>query len=320
MKLYNDTNIVGIEKKSYLQRLFRAIRTNKGLYIMILPVLAYYIIFCYKPMYGAIIAFKDFNPADGILHSPWTKMFGLQHFYDFFTGPYFGRTLRNTLTISITGIIFGFPAPIILALLINELRNKYFTRVVQTISYMPHFISLVVVCGIIKDFTSDSGVITYLLSLTGFEKVTMLGRMDLFLPIYVISDIWQGVGWASIIYLAALTGINQELYEASRIDGAGRWKQTLYVTLPCLVPTIMILLILRMGSIMNIGYEKIILLYNPAIYETSDVISSFVYRMGIQNFDYSFSTAVGLFNSVINYLFLILSNGLSKKVNETSLW
>ena len=247
-------------------------------------------------------------------------MFGLQHFYDFFTGPYFGRTLRNTLTISITGIIFGFPAPIILALLINELRNKYFTRVVQTISYMPHFISLVVVCGIIKDFTSDSGVITYLLSLTGFEKVTMLGRMDLFLPIYVISDIWQGVGWASIIYLAALTGINQELYEASRIDGAGRWKQTQYVTLPCLVPTIMILLILRMGSIMNIGYEKIILLYNPAIYETSDVISSFVYRMGIQNFDYSFSTAVGLFNSVINYLFLILSNGLSKKVNETSLW
>ncbi len=319
-KVYGNSNIPGMGKNSYIYNLISAIRTNKGLYIMILPVLAYYIIFCYKPMYGAIIAFKDFNPVDGILHSPWAKMSGLQNFYDFFQSAYFFRVLKNTLNISVISIIFGFPAPIILALLLNELKNRHFTRVVQTISYMPHFISLVVVCGIIKDFTSDSGVITYLLSYMGVEKVSMLGKPELFLPIYVISDIWQGIGWGSIIYLAALTGINPELYEAAAIDGAGKWRQVLNVTLPCLMPTIMIMLILRMGNIMNIGYEKIILLYNPAIYETSDVISSFVYRKGIQQFDYSFSTAVGLFNSVINFFFLVMSNWMSRKFNDTSLW
>lgn len=318
-KLYADSG-GGKKQESYFGRLFKMIGANKSLYIMILPVLAFYIIFCYKPMYGAIIAFKDFSPALGIWESPWTTSFGLQNFIDFFSNDYFGRILTNTVTISISTIIFGFPAPIILALLINELRKKYFARIVQTISYMPHFISLVVVCSIIKEFTSDSGAITHLFSFFGYEKVSMLQYPGLFVPIYVVSDIWQSVGWGSIIYLAALSGIDQNLYEAAKIDGAGRWKQVWHVTLPCLVPTIMVLLILRLGGIMNVGFEKIILLYHPAIYDTSDVISSYVYRKGIQQFSYSFSTAVGLFNSVINFFFLILSNWISKKVNNSSLW
>jgi putative aldouronate transport system permease protein len=316
-KQYTVPDTVNLERKPYMKRLFKVINENKSLYVMILPVLLYYAIFCYKPMYGAIIAFKEFNPGKGIWGSPWV---GFQHFTDFFQGMYFWRVLKNTVLISITSIIFGFPAPIILALLINELKSRYFKKAVQTISYMPHFISLVVVAGMITEFTQDNGVITYLLSLIGFEKVSMLTKPGLFLPIYVISGIWQEIGWGSIIYLAALAGIDQQLYEAAKIDGAGKWKQTLYVTVPCLMPTIMIMFILRMGGIMNVGFEKIILLYNPGIYDTADVISSYVYRKGIQEFSWSFSTAVGLFNSVINFFFLIIFNWISRKFNDSSLW
>lgn len=290
---------------------------NKSLYLMILPVLAFYIIFHYKPMYGAIIAFKEFVPAKGIWGSPWV---GLKHFTEFFESYYFGRILKNTLIISVNSLVFGFPAPIILALLINELKSKYLSRTVQTITYMPHFISLVVVCGMIKDFTKDTGVINSIMGLFGAEKVTMLNVPELFVPVYVISGIWQEIGWGSIIYLAALSGIDQELYEAATIDGAGRWKQTLHVTLPCLAPTIIVLLILRLGSMMNVGFEKIILLYNPAIYDTSDVIASFVYRKGLQEFSWSFGSAVGLFNSLINFVLLLSANWISKKMNESSLW
>jgi putative aldouronate transport system permease protein len=306
-----------MNSESYAVRLFKSIKANKSLYIMILPVLAYYILFCYKPMYGAIIAFKEFVPGKGIWGSPWV---GFQHFTDFFQGMYFGRILKNTIVISLTSIVFGFPAPIILALLINELKNKYFRKTVQAITYMPHFISLVVVCGMISDFTRDTGVITHLLSQFGFEKVTMLTKPELFVPIYIISGIWQEIGWGSIIYLAALTNIDQQLYEAAEIDGAGRWKQMIHVTLPCLIPTILVMLVLRMGGIMNVGFEKIILLYNPGIYDTADVISSFVYRSGIQEFNWSFSTAVGLFNSTVNFSFLIMANWLSRKLNDARLW
>jgi ABC-type polysaccharide transport system, permease component len=298
-------------------KLLRSIKANKSLYIMILPVLAYYILFCYKPMYGAIIAFKEFAPGQGIWGSPWV---GFQHFIDFFNGMYFVRTLKNTVIISLASIVFGFPAPIILALLIAEIKNKFFKKTVQAVSYMPHFISLVVICSLIKEFTQDTGVITYLLNQFGFEKVTMLNKPELFVPIYIISEIWQEVGWGSIIYLAALTGIDQQLYEAAEIDGAGHWKQMLYVTLPCLVPTIIVMLVLRLGNIMNVGFEKIILLYNPGIYDTADVISSFVYRKGIQEFAWSYSTAVGLFNSAINFIFLIMANWISRKFNDARLW
>lgn len=304
-------------KAGFLQRVAVDFGRNKSLYLMVLPVLAYYIVFHYVPMYGAIIAFKSFTPFKGIWGSEWV---GWQNFINFFDSYYFWRILKNTLWISINDLIFGFPAPILLALLINELRNKYFTRTVQTITYMPHFVSLVVICGMIKDFTLDTGVVNVVLQAFGWKPVTMLNDPGLFVPIYVISDIWQNVGWGSIIYLATLTSIDPQLYEAAKIDGAGRLKQTWYVTLPGIMPTIIVLLILRMGRLLNVGFEKIILLYNPAIYETSDVISSFVYRKGLLEFDWSYGAAVGLFNSVINFILLLSANWLSKRVKGSGLW
>jgi putative aldouronate transport system permease protein len=313
---HQDGNIVsGIA--TFTQKVVKDFKKNKSLYLLVLPVLLFYILFCYKPMYGAIIAFKNFIPSKGIMGSSWV---GLKYFYEFFNSFYFLRVLKNTLVISITTIVFGFPAPIILALLINELRSKMFSRVVQTISYMPHFISLVVICGMIIDFTRDTGIVNEFLGVFGLPKETMLNYPGYFVPVYVISDIWQGVGWGSIIYLAALMGIDNEQYEAATIDGASRWKQAFHITIPGIIPTIVIMLILRMGNIMNVGFEKIILLYNPAIYETSDVISSFVYRKGLQEFNWGYSSAVGLFNSVINFIFLITANWLSKKSTDSSLW
>ena len=304
-------------KKSFLCRLARDLNKNKFRYLIILPVIAYYFIFCYKPMYGAIIAFKDYSPALGIMESPWV---GFKHFLAFFDSFYFWRILKNTIVMSLASLIFGFPAPILLALLINEVSNRPYKKFVQTVSYIPHFISLVVVCSMIKEFTMDNGIINDFLALFGFERVTMLNEKQYFVPIYVISNIWQQIGWDSIIYLAALVGVNKELYEAADIDGAGKLKQVFYVTLPCILPTIITMLLLKIGNILNVGYEKIILLYNEATYETADVISSYVYRKGLQEFDWSYSTAVGLFNSVINFTLLIISNKISKKVSETSLW
>lgn len=297
--------------------LLRDLRSNYSLYLLILPALFYYIMFCYVPMYGAIIAFMDYSPKGGILGSQWV---GLKHFKNFLSDVYFSRVFFNTIRISVTSILVGFPAPIIFALLLNEIRRSWFKRTIQTISYLPHFISLVVVCSIIKQFTMDNGVINDLVAAFGGERVTMLTRPAYFLPIYVISGIWQEIGWGSIIYLAALSGINPELYEAAVIDGANRWKQTLNVTLPGIMPTIVTMLILRLGSIMGVGFEKIILLYNPVTYETADVISSYVYRKGILESSFSFSTAVGFFNSVINCMILLISNYLSRRFTEKSLW
>lgn len=291
---------------------------NKELYLLILPVIIYYLVFHYKPMYGLIIAFQDYSPRRGIWGSDWV---GLQNFKDFFGGIYFWRLLRNTLTISLSTLIFGFPAPIILALLVNELRSKLFSRITQTITYMPHFVSMVVLCAMIREFIKEDGFITELLiKFFGYDGKNLLSRAAYFTPIYVITNIWQGVGWGSIVYLAALTGIDMELYEAARVDGAGRWKQTIHITIPSIMPTIIIMLIMRMGQIMSIGHEKIILLYNEGIYETADVISTYVYRMGIINRQYSFSAAVGMFNSVVNFILVIGANQISKKVSETSLW
>ncbi|MGI2295719.1 ABC transporter permease [Paenibacillus sp. GXUN7292] len=290
---------------------------NKFLYIMLTPVLAYFIIFQYFPMYGAIIAFKDFNPRIGIWGSEWV---GLQHFKDFFGGMYFWRVLKNTLLISLYDLLFGFPAPLILALLLNEVKNALFKRAVQTITYLPHFISLVIICGMIKDFTSSDGVINDIIVFFGGERITMLLEPSYFRTIFVSSNIWQHVGWGTIIYLAALSAIDPEQYEACKIDGGGRWKQMLHVTLPGLLPVFVILLILDIGRIMSVGFEKIILLYNPTTFVTADVISSYVYRIGLQDFQFSFSSAVGLFNSVINFSLVIGSNWISRKLNNTSLW
>ncbi|MBR2883995.1 MAG: sugar ABC transporter permease [Clostridia bacterium] len=304
-------------RENYFKRLWRDIKMHKMIYLMALPVILYYLIFHYGPMYGAIIAFKDYNPADGIMGSPWV---GFQHFKEFFQSRNFVRVLSNTLTISVTNLIFGFPMPIILALLLNELKSKKFTRVTQTITYLPHFISAVVVCGMIKTFTAEDGVITLLCSAFGMENKTMLNNPDLFVPIYVISGIWQTVGWSSIVYLAALTGIDQQLYEAAKIDGAGKLRQIISVTLPGIAPTVVVMLILKVGQLLSVGYEKIILLYNPLTYETADVISSYVYRRGLEDFAWSFSTAVGLFNSVINSILIFGTNALSRKYSGSSLW
>ena len=245
---------------------------------------------------------------------------GLENFRDFFGSVYFGRLLRNTLRISLSSIVFGFTAPIVLALLINELRSRSYSRVVQTVTYLPHFISMVVICGMLSDFCEQEGIITQICALFGLPEQNLLRVPEYFTTIYVSSDIWQNVGWGSIIYLAALSGVDPSLHEAAKIDGATRWRQVWTVDIPCILPTIITLLVLRMGSVMSVGYEKIILLYNSLTMEKADVISSFVYRKGLQEANYGYSTAVGLFNSVINMVLVITANTISRKLNETSLW
>lgn len=300
------------------KRIRKDMKKYAGLYLLVIPVLLYYIIFHYVPIGGVSIAFLDYRPKAGIFGSEWV---GLQHFKDFFSSSYFGRVLGNTLKISLTQLIFGFPAPIVLALLINELKGKIFKKFVQTVSYLPHFISLVIICAMVKEFVSTNGFITQMLvDLFGVEKVSLLTNKDFYLPIHVISGIWTTVGFGSIVFLAALSGINTELYDASAIDGAGRFKQTLHVTLPGIAPTIIIKLLLNIGSIMSLGHEKIILLYNEGIYETADVISTYVYRKGLIDAEWSFSTAIGLFNSVINFVLVIIANKVSAKVADVSLW
>ena len=317
MAKYTGQSVLNEPKGSALGGFKAEWKKNRLLYLMFVPVALYYLLFAYKPMYGAIIAFQDYEPMKGIAGSDWV---GFQPFVDFFNNYYFWRILKNTLVISVTSIVFGFPAPIILALLLNEVTGDKFRRTVQTLSYIPHFISMVVICGMIKVFTADNGIIMDLLNLFGVPRQPLLNNASAFVPIYIVSDIWQGVGWGSIIYLAALTNIDHALYEAATIDGANRWQQTLNVTLPGIAPTIIIMLILRLGSILGVGYEKIILLYSPLTYDTADVISSFVYRKGLQEFNWSYSTAVGLFNSVVNFIFLIVANTISRKIGDTSLW
>jgi putative aldouronate transport system permease protein len=294
------------------------IKRNKVIYIMSIPIVLWYLIFCYWPMGGLTMAFQRFNIAKGILGSPWV---GFDNFVQFFTGPYFGRLIRNTVSIGLLDLFLGFPAPIIFALLLNEVNKRFFKKTVQTISYMPYFISMVVICGIIKDFTEGGGAISSIIAtLTHTKPVNLLGESKYFWGIYTISGIWQGFGYGSIIYIAALSSIDQQLYEAAVMDGANRWKQTLHITLPGLAPTITILLIMRMGSLFAVGSDKILLLYSPGIYQTADVINTYVYRVGLVQMNYGFSTAVGLFNSLVGTTFLLVTNAICKKYSETSLF
>lgn len=302
---------------SFGVRVKRDWKRNKSLYIMILPVVIFYLLFMYKPMYGVIIAFMDYAPAKGIWGSKWV---GFKHFEHFFTGPYFGRLLRNTLLLSLYSILFCFTTPIILALLLNEVHCKKYKSVAQTLSYLPHFVSMVVTAGIIKEFCMSDGLLNDIIVLFGGSRSALLQRPELYRTIYIVSDIWQEVGWGSIIYLAALAGIDQQLYEAAEIDGAGKWQQTLHVTIPGITPTIITMFILRVGNLMSMGYEKTILLYSSATYETADIISSYIYRVGLQEQSWSYSTAIGLLNSIINCILLVITNKISKRVAETSLW
>lgn len=294
------------------------LKKNYPLYLIILPTIIYFLIFSYGTMVGLLMAFENYKPKLGFLGSEFV---GFEHFKDFFGSYYFSRLLKNTFLISFFDLLFGFPAPIIFALLLNEVRSKFFKKTIQTISYLPYFVSLVVVCSLVTQFTNGTGFITQIWSfVTGNEPQNLLSQPQFFRSIFVGSGIWQTLGYSSIIYIAALAGVDQELYEAAVLDGANRWKQTLHVTLPGIAPTIIILLILRCGSLLSVGYEKIILLYGPNTYETGDVISSFVYRKGLQEFDYGYSTAVGLFNSVISLILLVVVNKISKKVSNTGLF
>jgi putative aldouronate transport system permease protein len=290
---------------------------DKELLLMLVPVVVYFIVFHYIPMYGATIAFKNYTPARGFTGSPWI---GFDHFERFFNSVFFSRVVINTFTISGLSLLFGFPAPIILALLLNEVKLRWFKNSIQTITYLPHFISLVVIIGLLREFTLTDGVVNDMLSLFGVDRRPLLQFPEYFRTLFVVSEIWQTIGWNSIIYLAALSGVDPELYEAARIDGANRWKQTIHITLPSIQSTIMILLILRMGRLFTVGFEKIILMYSPSTYSVADVISTLVYRTGLLEMNFSYSTAVGLFNSLINFLMLLLANKLSKRFSETSLW
>ena len=305
------------KKRSLLQRISIDMSRHKWKYFMMIPIIIYFIVFCYKPMYGLIIAFKNYRPTLGIAGSDWV---GFRHFSRFINGYYFERTLRNTFLISFYNILWGFPAPILLALMLNELRSNKFKRVVQSISYIPHFISAVVICTMIRQFSLSDGVFNDIAAIFGLPRSSLLQSAGNFRTIHVVSSIWQEIGWGSIIYIAALTGIDPQLYEAAEIDGAGHLRQIIHVTLPGIMPTIVMLFILRMGSILSVGYEKILLLYNEGIYETADVISTYVYRTGLGDGNFSYSSAVGLFNSVINIFFLLATNFISKKVTDIGLF
>lgn len=304
-------------KESFYSRIPRDFRRHKSVYFLAIPGVLYYAIFHYIPMAGVTLAFREYSPALGFFAGKWV---GFDNFNMFFNSYYFMRLVSNTFLLSFFNIIFGFPMPILLALMLNEVRQIRFRKTIQTVTYMPHFISMVVICGMVLDFTSEGGIINSLIELLGGNRVNLMLYSANFRPVYIISDIWQQVGWSSIIYIAAISGIDQEQYEAAKLDGANRFRQIIHITLPGIAPTIIILLILKIGSMMNVGFEKIILLYNPSIYDQADVISSFVYRKGILQADYSYSTAVGLFNSVINFMLLITANSLSRRLSSSSLW
>ncbi len=296
----------------------KQIKKNRYLLLMLFPVILYFVVFCYIPMLGNIMAFENYSVGKGFFHSEWV---GFRWFRDFFSSVYFGRLMKNTLLISIYSLIIGFPIPIIFALLLNEIKDGPFKRITQTISYLPHFISVVVVVGLLFNFLSPiDGVVNVFLKSIGKDAVNFMSEPGWFRTLYVGSNIWQNFGWDSIIYLAALSSVDPQLYEAAQIDGAGKFKQMLHVTLPAIMPTIIILLIMNVGNIMNVGFEKIILMYSPATYETADVISTYVYRRGILGSQFSFSASVGLFNSVINFALLYTVNKISNRVSEISLW
>ncbi|WP_441960553.1 ABC transporter permease [Paenibacillus sp. TAF43_2] len=290
----------------------RRIVKYKMLYLMLLPAVAFLIIFSYIPMYGASIAFKEFWITKGILGSPWV---GFKHFEQIFATDKFWQVFTNTIEINLMRLLFGFPAPIILAILLNEVRHRIFKRSIQTIIYLPHFISWVTISGILFALLSNEGLVNSIIVLFGGDPVNFLTSNSMFRPLLVISGIWKEVGWGTIIFLAALSGVNPDLYEASVIDGANRWKQIVHITLPSLLPIISILLILNFGSMMSGGFDQVFNMYNPMVYESGDVIDTYVYRIGLTQGQYSMATAIGLFLNVINFVLLIAVNSAAKKMN-----
>jgi len=299
---------------------WRVLKRDRALYLLMLPGIAYYLIFKYLPMYGVVIGFQNYSVSKGIFGSKWV---GWKHFHDFFyQTPDALIIIRNTILLNVYELIFAFPAPIILALLLYELKNILYRRIVQTISYLPHFLSTVVIVGMVLNFLSpSSGIINHLAQwLFGIESIMFMAQPEWFRTIYIGSEIWQNVGWSTILYLAAIAGIDPTLYEAAKIDGANRWQQMRHITLVGMLPVIVILLVLNLGRMMEVGYQKIILMYNPLIYETADVINTFVYRRGLMQADFSFATAVGLFQSAVGLVLVIAANRAARRLTSTSLW
>lgn len=306
------------QQKSLIAGVRSTLRYDGALYLMLVPFIIWYLMFVYRPMGGLVIAFQDYNLFEGIGGSQWV---GLKNFKEFIGGPYFARTFKNTAVIGILTMLFCYPAPIILALLINEIKNSKIKSVIQTSTFIPFFVSAVVVAGIVTNMLSPStGIVNAILEKLTGERIYFLSEAKYFRPIYIMMTMWQNCGYNAILYLSALSAIDPQLYEACIIDGGGKMRQILHVTLPGILPTITITLITSLGGILSVGYETIILLYQPSTYETADVLSTYMYRTGIQEGNYGIASAVTIFNSIISLVFVTGANYISRKVSETSLW
>ncbi|GIN57038.1 sugar ABC transporter permease [Lederbergia ruris] len=311
-----ETNIPA-SKTSKMAVILGALKKDWQLYsLLVLPIL-YLIIFKYGPMAGNIIAFRKFVPGGSIFGEKWV---GLHYINMFINDPTFWKVFKNTLILSSLTLLITFPAPIIFALLLNELKSMKFKRFVQTASYLPHFFSIVIVSGMILELVAVNGSINNIVEFFTGNRISFIQKPEWFRTIYIGSEIWQGLGWGAILYLAALTGINNELYEAAKIDGANRWKQTLHITIPGILPTIITLLILNIGNLLAVGFEKILLLYNPLNYKTSDVIATYVYRVGLESSNFSYATAIGLFEGIIGLILVFSANYISRRLTDSSLW
>ncbi len=305
-------------ERSKFQRVGEHLRREWQLYVMLIPTILWLLVFLYKPMYGLQIAFKDYSVFRGIANSPWV---GLEHFETLFGNDQFLRALKNTIYISMLSLIFGFPMPIILALMFNEVLNKWFKNTAQTIVYLPHFISSVIIAGIvITAFSPSAGIVNTILGWFGYDSVYFLTKPEWFRPIFVGTSIWQEAGFQSIVYLAAIAGVSPTLYESAVVDGASRWQMMWKITIPSIMPTIIIMLIIRIGNMLEVSFEMIILLYQPATYETADVVNTFIYRQGIQGGQYDLAGAAGLFNAVVAFVLVMSANTISKRYSRTSLW
>lgn len=306
-----------VRRNSVMVQLWNDIKRDYMLYLMVLPAVIWFATFLYKPMYGLQIAFKNYSLFRGIEGSEWV---GFEHFVDLFHRPDFLRAIKNTLTISALSMIFAFPMPVLLALMINEVYSRGYRKLIQTIVYLPHFISVVIVAGLVIQLLSLTGVVNNIRHFFGLESLYFLTLPEWFRPIYISSNIWKEAGFDSIIYLAAIMSINPALYESAQVDGATRWQMITKITLPCIIPTIAVLLIIRLGNILEVGFEYIILLYQPGTYETADVISTYIYRQGIVGSHYDVATAAGVFNSVVALVVVLFANYMSRKVTKTGIF
>lgn len=299
-------------------RLYDHIKREWQIYVMLLPTIIWFIVFLYKPMYGLQIAFKDYSIFRGVAGSPWV---GLEHFQTLFSNDQFLRAIGNTIKISALNLLFGFPAPIILALMFNEVLHASYKRTAQTIVYLPHFISSVIIAGIvITAFSPTAGIVNTIMGWFGLDPVYFLTQPEWFRPIFVGTGIWQEAGFGSIVFLAAIAGVNPSLYESAVVDGANRWQMMWKITIPSILPTILIMLIIRIGNIMEVSFELVILLYQPATYETADVVNTWIYRQGLQSGQYDLAAAGGLFNAVVAFVLVMTANTLSRRFSRTSLW